>query len=116
MTPIGDDLLLGALATEAAFASGWGLEPQVSAALRPLNLKGLTTRPSLALLTAALSGRYPPALVSLINSFSSSHGLAAAIRRVRNLGHTSGPAMLAGISVIAQQALSVDQEEEGSAQ
>ncbi|HCV35447.1 MAG TPA: hypothetical protein DF783_00845 [Acidimicrobiaceae bacterium] len=109
LTPMGDDVLLGVLAAEEAFAAGWDIKHRVGQVLDQVELRTVTTRASVALLNSALARRYPPSLVSLVAAFSRPCDLTEAILRVRAIGNTSGPAILAGISVLARHALTSSQ-------
>lgn len=104
LTPAGDDVILGAIAAESAFAGSWRLAPRITAATALIELEGMTTRPSLALLRAALAGHYPAALCDLFAALQQCRHVGKAIARVRRIGHTSGESMLCGVAAVAEHA------------
>ncbi len=112
LTPVGDDILVGAMAAEAAFSRAWGMGCPVRHSLARVDLTGLTTRPSIALLKSASAGRYPPVLCHLFLALNRRQKIAASVSDVRRIGHSSGPAILAGISSWARYALASRQPTE----
>ena len=104
LTPAADDVIVGALAAQSAFADSWLLSCELDRVVDSLDLDALTTKPSAAMLRSAIEGRYPPALCQLFGALGSRSKTGAAVARVRRIGHTTGPSMLCGIAAVADAA------------
>jgi hypothetical protein len=95
LTPSGDDVLAGALV--AAHATGDPRLPgwcrQTTAALA----RRSTTAVSRALLTHAMDGYAVPELARFLTTVCSAGDVAAALVRLRAVGHTSGQALVDGV-------------------
>jgi hypothetical protein len=94
LTPAADDVLAGALV--AWRASGDPRAAKLAAALPAQLLSGRTTALSAALLTHAKDGYCCPQLAAVLAALDCSRDPAAALRRLSGVGHTTGPALLAG--------------------
>lgn len=98
LTPAGDDVLCGLLLGLRASGRSHGLA-RLEQAVLPLLTR--TTALSATLLRQAAQGYAVPPLADLLHAWhrgASVQDLAAAGRRVADIGHTSGPALLLGLT------------------
>lgn len=96
LTPSGDDLLAGLLATLVCFDQA-GSE---ALAVRILGTAaGRTTELSWALLGQAALGNCCAQVSSLLHAVRADHEVAGAYRNLRGVGHTSGAALALGVSL-----------------
>jgi hypothetical protein len=95
LTPAGDDLVAAALVTARATGDprypGWREATAQALAARR------TTAVSRGLLHHALDGYATPELADLLEALCGAADLAGPLRRLVALGHSSGPALLAGV-------------------
>jgi Protein of unknown function (DUF2877) len=96
LTPAGDDLVAGALATLRALGSP--AADQLGAAVRAL-APAATTRLSAALLEAADVGGLVPEAAGVLRALAGGGDVQAAADRLVALGHTSGWHLAAGLLV-----------------
>jgi Protein of unknown function (DUF2877) len=96
LTPAGDDLVAGALATLRALSSP-AADP-LGAAVRAL-ARAATTRLSAALLEAADVGGLVPEAAGVLRALASGGDVETAAGRLLGLGHTSGWHLAAGLLV-----------------
>jgi hypothetical protein len=94
LTPAGDDLVAGALATLRAL--GLPAADQLGAAVRALAASA-TTRLSAALLEAADVGALVPEAAGVLRALAGGGDVEAAADRLIDLGHTSGWHLAAGL-------------------
>lgn len=91
LTPVGDDVLAGWLATTAAIRQCTGA---VGAAVRVHAHR--TTALSAALLLDAVDGQCLPQFRALVMALATGHGVTEAVAGLVAVGHTSGAGMLLG--------------------
>lgn len=96
LTPSGDDLLAGLLATLVCFDHA-GSEPLAARILA--TAAGRTTELSWALLGQAALGNCCAQVSTLLHAVRADHEVAGAHRDLRGLGHTSGAALALGVSL-----------------
>ncbi len=101
LTPSGDDMLIGALAT--LYAAG------VASPQRPFlppedQLAQLTTSVSCRYLNSARHGTFSTPVLRLLRRWQSTRSTEFAVQRLLNVGHTSGADTLLGMAM-AQQGL-----------
>jgi Protein of unknown function (DUF2877) len=96
LTPAGDDLVAGALATLRALGSP--AADELGAAVRAL-APSATTRLSAALLEAADVGGLVPEAAAVLRALASGGDVETAAGRLVDLGHTSGWHLAAGLLV-----------------
>jgi hypothetical protein len=94
LTPSGDDVLVGLAAGHALQPGRWGAGTVTAHAAQAAQTR--TTFVSRALLDAAASGRFAPALVAL-SAADDAAGRAGAIARVAAIGSRSGLDLLVGV-------------------
>lgn len=102
LTPWGDDLLAGSLAAHALLGEAVGRGPGlVEAVADPVNARAAvrTTALSAALLRHACRGEVADPAARLLEALCGRGVLAPAAAGLASVGHSSGPALLAGIGV-----------------
>jgi hypothetical protein len=102
LTPEGDDLVAGAvaghlLAGEAIGCTGAVRTVQESVMPILAVASGRTTLLSESLLRHAFAGAVADPVAALLHSLTGSRDARAALARVRRMGHSSGPALVAGV-------------------
>jgi hypothetical protein len=95
LTPLGDDILAGALVTLRAIGSHETAAALVGAILPKASR---TTSVSAALLWHAARGECVPELADLFRALNAGHGVERARANVLRLGHTSGAGLLHGVA------------------
>lgn len=99
LTPSGDDVLLGAIAMTAHGHHGWGLpDPAPLADALAARAPGRTTAVSVAFLRAAARGRFAPVVAGVCRATPET--LPAALRRLADVGASSGLDTAVGIGLV----------------
>jgi hypothetical protein len=97
LTPEGDDVLAGAVATVRAFGAACGLDPdRWVAPFEELDLDGVTTGLSATLLRLALRGHVIQPVHPLLDL--SRQAPSSAVERLLRVGHSTGRAYAAAIA------------------
>ena len=100
LTPEGDDIIVGALASYRLLGRATGLATNGFLASLERSLvptaRRRTTRLSTSLIGHALNGEVADALGRLLRAFTGQAELIPAVRALSALGHSSGPAMAFG--------------------
>ena len=102
LTPEGDDVIAGAIASHLLLAGAVGRETgYLDAFTKPLNelSRTRTTSFSASLIRHASVGRVSAPFADLLKALTGRGSLDAATEELLAVGHTSGPALVAGILV-----------------
>ena len=100
LTPEGDDLLAGALAAHLLLGGATGRDVSyMDQLIQPLDdlTRNRTTSFSGALIRHAIHGRVATPFADVLRSLTSRGELPTAVKRLLGVGHSSGPALAAGI-------------------
>jgi hypothetical protein len=102
LTPEGDDIIAGAIASHLLLAGAVGRSTgYLDAFTEPLNelSRTRTTSFSASLIRHASAGRVSTPFANLLKALTGRGGLEAATEELLAVGHTSGPALVGGILV-----------------
>ncbi len=105
LTPWGDDLLAGALAAHALLGEAVGRDSEIVGAVAgPIGVRAATrtTALSAALLRHGCRGEVADPAARFLEALCGREAIAPAAGRLEAVGHSSGPAILAGISAGAR--------------
>lgn len=109
LTPSGDDYLAAALATARCLASAIGDDSMGAmldeAAPELAEVAEATTAFSASLLRHALRGNVATPLADLLRALTGGGDVGQAAARLSGVGHTSGPALLAGVGCGARSVI-----------
>jgi uncharacterized protein DUF2877 len=98
LTPYGDDVICGVLLGLRATMDPRG--DGLSRAVLGLDLPGRTTAVSAALLRWAAEGWCIPQVAAVVTALATGNGIAAAVDRLLDVGHSSGRGLWAGLSLV----------------
>lgn len=104
LTPSGDDALVGLIAAGRVAGAGSGVIGRFAAVLSGPEAENLTTETSLCHLRLAIAGNFSPTVLALLEALADPgrRGLAEAVSRLAQVGHSSGADLMAGVDALVR--------------